>query len=358
MSSDAERAISIAGAACCTSVGYSLGASVAAMAAGITNFAQSDVRGALGTAATVAQVAGIEPDLPRGQRMAALARLAAEELRPLLSALVTDAVPMIVALPADVDGEEVRLVEEALDDMAPARRVEPWAYPHGRAGGFAALAAGRKLLQSDDVELVVVGGIDSLCARPTLLALAQADRLLGPGTEGTVPGEAAAFAVLARADHPAAGLPTAIGLRDVALGRAEVPFLTADRVNAGGLAATFGRLREKGAARVDRVIAAHSGEGYFARAFSHAYLRQVELMPEPLDMVLTADRVGDVGAAAPLIGIAFATWFMAQGKTGGPAPRTLIYTESDTGEIGAAIVEGRPRAWWRPTPASPSQRFA
>lgn len=352
--SGAKHAVAIAGCACCTSVGYALGPSVAAMAAGISNFEQGDVRGALGTAATVARVAAIEPDLPRGQRMAALTRLAAEDLRPLLSALATDAVPMLVALPADVDGAEVGLVEEALDGMAPARRAEPWAYPHGRAGGFAALAAGRKLLQSEDVGLVVVGGVDSLCARPTLLALAQADRLLGPGTEGTIPGEAAGFVVLARGDQPAAALPTAIALADVTLGRAEVPFLQADRVHAGGLAATFGQLREKGAARVDRVIAAHSGEGYFARAFSHAYLRQVELMPEPLDLVLTADRVGDVGAAAPLIGIAFATWLMARGGAGAAAPRILLYTESDTGEIGAAIVEGRPQAWWRPTPASSS----
>src|SRR5262249_7886665 len=156
---------------------------------------------------------------------------------------------------------------------------------------------------------IVVGGIDSLCAPVTVRALVRAERLLGPHTEGTIPGEAAVFALLAR-DDDAAVLPTSVSL-DLAAHARGTPFMQLDRVSPHALTKVFRALREQGGQRVDRVIAAHSGEGYFGRSFAYAYLREVDIMPEPLQVDLTADSVGDVGASAGMVGLALGMYRMA-----------------------------------------------
>jgi 3-oxoacyl-[acyl-carrier-protein] synthase I len=125
-----------------------------------------------------------------------------------------------------------------------------------------------------------------------------------------------------------------------------MPFTDRDRVSGDDLATVFRTLREAGAQRVERVIAAHSGEGYFGHSFAHAYLREVEVMPEPLEVELIADCVGDVGAAAGALGLAFARYRMAT-QPRAPRERALVYSESDAGLLGAAIIDGAPTSWER-----------
>ena len=185
---------------------------------------------------------------------------------------------------------------------------------------------------------------------PTVHRLVQFERVLGPHTEGTIPGEAAVFALLARTDDPAANAATAVVLEAVAQHRAPVPFTERDRVSGDALATVFPSFRERGSRRVDRVIAAHSGEGYFGRSFAHAYLREVDVMPEPLEVELIADCVGDVGAAAGMLGLAFAMYRMVTDPRSSHG-RALVYSESDTGEVGAAIIDGAPTSWARGTAA-------
>jgi hypothetical protein len=166
---------------------------------------------------------------------------------------------------------------------------------------------------------------------------AHAARVLGPHTEGTIPGEAAVFAVLSRADHPAAARSTSVLLEGVSKARSFVPFIRADRVSGDALASAFGSFIDRGSQRVNRIVAAHSGEGYFDHSFSHAYLRSVDVMPEPLEVDLIADCVGDVGAAAGVVGLAFGSYRMASGVPG-IGNRAIVYSESDTGEVGAALI--------------------
>jgi 3-oxoacyl-[acyl-carrier-protein] synthase-1 len=139
-------------------------------------------------------------------------------------------------------------------------------------------------------------------------------------------------------------------LEAVAQHRSPVPFTQRDRISGDDLATIFRAFRERGSPRVERVIAAHSGEGYFGQSFSHAYLREVEVMPEPLEVELIADCVGDIGAAAGPLGLAFAMYRMAT-EPRSARERALVYSESDTGEIGAAIIDGAPTSWQRRTAA-------
>jgi len=217
---------------------------------------------------------------------------------------------------------------------------------HGRASTFAALTAAIDFIRTGSDRAVLVAGIDSLCGPAQLRRLVNDRRLLSPLTDGTIPGEAAAFALLARADDAIADPATSVRLHAVALQRAAIPFTKAQVVSGDALAAVFRTFRESGAERVHRVIAAHSGEGYFGRSFAHAYLREVEVMPQPLSVESIADRVGDVGAAAGVLGLAFSVYLMVNDGRDDEA-RALVYSESDTGEVGGAILGGAPKTWRR-----------
>jgi 3-oxoacyl-[acyl-carrier-protein] synthase-1 len=252
---------------------------------------------------------------------------------------------LIVGVPSDLDHDERSRLNEELVTSRIFRPKTAW-FPYGRASTFPALAAAASLLESGAHRFIVVGGIDSLCALHTVHRLVQFGRVLGPHTEGMIPGEAAVFALLARADDPVADPASGVLLEAVAQHRAAVPFTQRDRVSGDDLATVFRAFRERGSERVERVIAAHSGEGYFGRTFLHASLREAEMMPEPLEVDLIADCVGDVGAAAGPLGLAFAMYRMAT-QPRNTRERALVYSESDTGEIGAAIIDGAPTSWQR-----------
>jgi 3-oxoacyl-[acyl-carrier-protein] synthase-1 len=335
--------VSIVGFAGCTSLGYSLGPTLAAMGAGLSNFTDSGIRTPFDTPAMAASL--FDRELPRAARLAALAGIAIADLRSFLDAAGGEPPPLLLGLPAGLEEDELKALLAAVDRNGSTAGTTA-RFPYGRASTFAALASASDLIARGEHRRIVVGGIDSLCSRQDVHRLVQLGRVLGAHTEGTIPGEAAVFALLARSDDTAAVEPTAVGLEAVALHRAVMPFGERDRVLGDDLAVVFRALRQRGCQRVERVTAAHSGEGYFGRSFSHAYLREIDIMPEPLEVDLIADCAGDVGAAAGLLGLAFATYRMVTEPRSGRG-RALVYSESDTGELGAAIIAGAPTAWAR-----------
>jgi 3-oxoacyl-[acyl-carrier-protein] synthase I len=341
---------SILGFAGCTSLGYSIESSLAAMGAGLANFSDTNIANELGQPATAASL--FEADVPRGERLSTLTRYGFADLQPLLSRYGIRRLPVLVGIPADLSPTEQESVRAILH-AHPAVSEIGW-FPYGRASTFAALAGAIDALNGGSQRFILVAGLDSLCAPLQVSTLVRAGRVLSPLTEGAVPGEAAAFALLARTDDPIVDAATSVRIEAVALQRAEAPFTGVQVVSADGLTAAFRTLRKLGVERVHRIIAAHSGEGYFGRSFAHAYLREIEVMPQPLTVELIADRVGDVGAAAGVLGLAFAMYFMArdmvQDRPNGRA-RALAYSESDTGQVGAAIIDGVPTSWQRSTSA-------
>jgi 3-oxoacyl-[acyl-carrier-protein] synthase-1 len=249
-------------------------------------------------------------------------------------------------VPADLTDDERNWIDQAVQAHPLVSELLAL-QPYGRASGFAALAAARQLVSLGTYRAVLVGGVDSLCSPEGIEQLIRADRILGPYCEGTIPGEAAVLALVTRSDDPAVNPVLAVQLEHVALRREQQPFTRNEQISSEALTAVFRTFREAGATRVNRIIAAHSGEGYFGRSFAHAYLRETEVMPEPLDLEQIADCTGDVGAAASLMGLALGTYLMARDARRGGG-RALIYTESDGGETGAAIIAGRPTDWHRP----------
>jgi len=323
----------VVGFAACTSLGFTAAATLSAMEAGLCNFTATTVNDSSGEPAMSARIQDVDAELPRKARLEIVLQHALADLDDLLPPGPHD-VPVLLGVPVDLGADERSALLRVFDGHRVSADGQQGWFPYGRASVFAALRHARALLADGACELVVVAGIDSLCAPATVRGLVKADRVLGNGTEGTIPGEACGCVLLASPSHPVARDAERFRIEQVALHRSHTPMPQADRVSADALTATFRTLRESGAERLTRVVPAHSGEGYFGRSFAHAYLREVEMMPEPLDVKLIADCVGDVGAAAGPIGLAFAAHLMqAEG-----AGRTLVYSESDSGEVGAAII--------------------
>ncbi|WP_144290040.1 hypothetical protein [Ideonella sp. A 288] len=332
--------IEIIGFGGCSSLGYTLPATLAAMGAGLSNFSDTGLKSAYGTAVSAGAL--LHKHLPRGERLAQLANFGILDLQTLLKGLRLSRVPVMLGLPSDITLKERNQIQQALERF-PELHPKAADYPYGRASTFVAIADAMRLIERGVHRHIVVGGIDSLCAANTIQGLIAAERILGPHSEGTIPGEASAFALLAQFDEPSSNPSTSLTIEAVFRHQSQ-PFDQTQKVSGDGLAAIFRSFREWGSTKVDRVIAAHSGEGYFGRSFAHAYLRETEIMPEPLTVDLTADCVGDTGAAAGVLGLSFARYLLATTKPGIPG-RALIYSESDNGVQGAAIVAGSPSAW-------------
>lgn len=340
----------VLGFAAATPVGYTLEATLSAMGANLSNISASPARTLGGKPAPVSCL--LDAAQPRGDRLVGLFQAGLGDLALMLLGLGISQAPLLLGLPANLDAA----TRQRLTDERAQAGFDPSSsafFEFGRASAFAALAHAVQSIGRGQHRSVVVGGLDSLCAPASVEALAHARRVLEPFTEGTIPGEAASFMVLGHPSDARMEPDRSLWIDAVTLARGR-PFSQAAVVDAQALTQVLHNLRDatsvasSQATRIERVVAAHSGEGYFGRSFSMGYLRAVDMMPEPLEVSLTADRVGDVGAACGPLGLAFAAYLMARASRDAPGMRrALVYTESDSGEVGGAILSGRPRAWHR-----------
>ena len=110
---------------------------------------------------------------------------------------------------------------------------------------------------------------------------------------------------------------------------------------AQGLAAVFASLMQRVNGRVDEVFAGTTGQVYFGREFSHAYLRNAALMPEPLRLRTIDSALGEVGAAAGALSLVHAIMRLGPDAPGnrGPANRSgLVYGSSNAGLVGGCVL--------------------
>lgn len=329
--------IPIVGVGMACPVGWHSASALAALRAGITRFTEvGDVVGP-GGPARASRLAALDPAATRSERAAAFARPALLEALAHLGDPGERPLPCFLATPEPDLGPPLDLAALLRDlaDAAPPLRLELHRGESGRAGCFAALrAATRRLLAADADRFALVGGLDSLADPQTLAALADRDRLLGRSNlDGVLPGEGAAFLLLMRPTAPAPRAPLA-RLLATAVAREPLPFADAsDRLSAAdGLTAAFRELRDEFAGRVDEVFSGATGAAYFGREFSHAYLRNAALMPEPLRCTDVYSALGDVGAAAGPIAVVRAIASLAHNHT------VLVHASSDTGAVGACLL--------------------
>lgn len=215
----------------------------------------------------------------------------------------------------------------------------------GRVGFFRCLAAARAILaDAHEPTWVVVGAVDSLVDPTTLETLDVEGHLLGDrNADGIIPGEAAGFVVLANDAAVAHGRATVLArfaaiveAQELTPARARTPY------SAAALTDVFRTLRQHRTlrGRVDRVLTCQPGQSFWAHEFATAYLRNAEMMPEPLDHRGLDQSLGEVGSAAGICQLALALHAFAPSpwlrRT--PLRRIVIHGASEAGAYAGCLV--------------------
>lgn len=327
-------AVSIVGAGACTALGLTARASAAAFRAGVVRFRELDGDAPI----RVSPLRAIAWERPLIER---ILELTSRALLDLASASPLDPPGRLAAwigvAEAEPEGEAVeRALSSHLRAAWPRLAEPPTCFRRGRGAFFAALAAAQRALLARECDAALVGAADSLCAPEPLRRLAQERRLLGPDLEGVIPGEGAAFVLLARPGLVARPLGTLLAC---ATGREPRPLRHEAPSAAEGLTSVFHALHAHPAARGRRaelLVTCETGEPFWTTELAAAYLRNAALMPEPFTRTTAAEGLGDLGAAAGAVMTALGLCWLAR-----PPRRTLMVCgSSDEGHVGACLVEG------------------
>ncbi len=343
--------IAIVGLGMCTPLGLTARATQVELAAGTVRFFETDVLDGTGEPVRGSVLTLLEPGLTRTERMAALAVTALHEPLADLASLQVEHLPLLLALPEPRSGSpfELATILEALQSASAPVRIESsegTVFHEGRAGFFHALSQASRLLRTRKFPWVLVGGVDSMCDIGSLAYHSRNGRTLGPSTrDGILPGEGAGFFLLGYHVPSSKRATSPLGwIVSCALSHEPHSFLQLSPNLAEGLTAAFQQLSAHPAAgtrRVNHVLSCQTGESFWAQEFNYAYLRNAQLMPEPLTLSLIADRLGDTGAAAGAIQLGSALHQLKKRSAApGEVARALIYGCADAGQVGACIIEG------------------
>lgn len=248
-----------------------------------------------------------------------------------------------------------KAVADALATPIPTL-VETRVFAEGRAGTISALAAAVADLASGQVDHAVVGGVETKLDPARVVAAFDAGRL--KTTEqpvGFMPGEASAWVLL---EAPAT--TRARGLAPLALVSAPATALEERSRDAGGPAAgkalgdvVGAALAMAGADAIGSVWVDLNGETYRASDWAMAVVRARRHAPSGLDKLaleLPLAFVGDVGAAYPLLALAFATRAFVRGYA--PGAVAIVCSSSDAGPRAAIVTRApAPEPGAAPAPA-------
>jgi 3-oxoacyl-[acyl-carrier-protein] synthase-1 len=209
--------------------------------------------------------------------------------------------------------------------------------PAGRAAALVALELGMQALEQDPSRPVVIGGIDTYLDLKLLAYLDAEGRILGPEvSDGFIPGEGAAFLVLADPSVAAAGgmavaVEAAASARDPGHRSGTAP------ARGEGLATAIELLRSHlpdPASVVGSTFAGLNGESFDAKQWGVARMRHTDFFSPDAVMAHPADCFGDAGAAMGALLLALGARAIAGRERRGPA---LIWAASD-GETRACAL--------------------
>lgn len=208
----------------------------------------------------------------------------------------------------------------------------------GHVGGIEALGLAAQAMAQAGGEACLVAAVDSLVDPRALLWLEQTGRLkTARRADGVIPGEAAAVLLLSRAPMSAAGLT----LRG--LGRAhDAATVLNDAPQLGlGMTAAAGAALEQAGIAMHEVAFRLSDVAGEAHGFEDLALAQSRLMRQTRpaqDLWHPASSVGDCGAAAGLVQLAWIEQAFVHGYA--PGPIALVHASSAGGARAAAVVSG------------------
>lgn len=202
----------------------------------------------------------------------------------------------------------------------------------GRSGVLTAIDTAFKFLKASNAPYALIGGADSFYDLRTIGILAEKGRLAGSDSfDGFVPGEAAAFLLLASPDAPeAANRGPLLKLHQPAIAHEPGHLLG----NAPYTAEVLARVMSEATATVEtpinRLYTSENGEMHYTKEVSVAMLRNQHKLCSNNKIIRTAEYMGDLGAASAAVAIALASVE--------PYTTTLICASSDGGPRGAICL--------------------
>lgn len=341
--------VQIAGVGAFTPVGYDAPTAAAAVHAAISGFSDhpfvTDKDGAPVVIAKVACLPETDNIVDDFETMAIPAAMEAM-IPTTLGKQSIGGLPLILGLPPsrpgrpiDLDSELTQRFKSRLGGGTLLTAVRT--IPTGHASGLAALEQAWRLIRSKEIEVCLVGGIDSYDHPETYEWLDELEQLHSKAnTWGFIPGQAAGFVLLSSAEFAQKHkLPNLGEVLQVALTREENLIKTEAVCIGEGLSSAVRQVCEalpSDQRPIHQTYCDLNGERYRAAEFGYALTRTGDSFADAGEYTAPADCWGDVGAASvPLfIGLAVA----AGHKDYAVGPNTLIWASSESGERAAAVV--------------------
>jgi 3-oxoacyl-[acyl-carrier-protein] synthase I len=323
-------------------VGLNPRSSSAALRAGISGLVDLPYADNQGEPVIGAQVPGIEPGLTGRSRLTALLTRGCDDIRSRLPGhLDIGEMPLLLCTRgADQPGAKLRGIVDGAQAALQItfQRAHSAHFPSGAVAVFEALAHARKLFQDRSTQACLIAAVDSFIDARTLQWLDQGKRLRTPQqSDGVAPGEAAGV-LLVCAEPEVSGSLAVCGLgfgHETATIHNDEPFL-----GNGMTTAVRNALAEASVPihNIDFRLSDVAGESY---GFEELVLTQARLTRVPRqtqDLWHPAAFVGDCGAAAGLIQLAWAEQAFSRGYA--PGPLALAHGSAASGPRAAAVLEG------------------
>ncbi len=351
-----DGAAVINGVGACTPLGATSLASYAAFRGGLMAVGETETIGSNGEPLRASRLVHISSTSGRLARMLALLTGALNDLADTTMIDTAERVGVFlgVADPIELQDDELsafaRLLPVVLKQRIGSLTSAPFLFRHGRSAFFYALEAAMAELSRGACDSALVGSVDSMCARDTLIALDAERRLLGTArSQGIIPGEGAGLVLLKSSiASPARRSDDAMGLLLCASSAQEdKPFSGGSANSAQGLSRALRAIREHPATarrRADLMYTCETGERFWADELAMAYLRNLPLMPEPFVRTMAAENFGDAGAAAGSVLLAMGMHALRRLTTVdvSGAPTLLLCGSGDRGHVGACLSQGLP----------------
>ncbi len=226
---------------------------------------------------------------------------------------------------------------EELASLTPAPPLVTHIESGGRAAALSALRVAAKAIRADEVEVALVGGVDSLLRRERIAALAEAGEVRSAShPQGVLPGEAAAFIVLERTSQ--AKSRDAVRATISGVSREDEPTVgTEDPNQAYALTRVVRRVLQPlaGSENGALTICDLNGDRYRATEWTMAELRAFARLPGDKPIWHHADCTGDPGAASGALDLVWAVSAFAKDYAGNDT--ALVWGASD-GPLRAAAL--------------------
>lgn len=346
--------VAVVGIGMMTSVGVSAPETAASVRAATARFVPTPMRDKQFQPFTIAEVPNdalpplaepLHDVVSLSDRERRLLRLATSPLRECLRALppMPTKLAMCLALPEQETTRPINsaafLSHLAIQTGAPFDATRSDARHVGRAGGLLAIGQAVLTIQGGLSEFVIAGGIDSYRDLFILGTLDREGRAKSESTlDGFIPGEAAAFLLLANTHTAAAnGLPVMAHVTPIVTGFEPGHLYSSEAYRGDGLARTFQQLVARGDidAPIAEVYSSMTGESHWVKEWGVAFMRSRGAFREGHGMHHPADCFGETGAASGPLMVGLAALGINGRYRRSPA---LAYGSSDRGARAAMIV--------------------